>query len=111
MTFQDRIVLITGASNGIGRRLAIDLAARGAIVVGCGRSSERLQAVSAEMQSTSPRSTTIKCDVAKLDQVREMVTGVLSNFGRIDILINNAGIGMRKPFIETSIEVIEALMS
>jgi NAD(P)-dependent dehydrogenase (short-subunit alcohol dehydrogenase family) len=56
MNFQDRVVLITGASNGIGRRLAIDLAARGAIVVGCGRSSERLQATSAEMQRTSPLS-------------------------------------------------------
>jgi short-subunit dehydrogenase len=110
MTFQDRVVLITGASNGIGRRLAIDLAARGAIVVGCGRSPERLQAISAEMRSASPRSKAIECDVAKLDQVREMVTGVLSNFGKIDILINNAGIGMRKPFVETPIDVIEALM-
>ena len=111
MTFQDRIVLITGASNGIGRRLAIDLAARGAIVVGCGRSPERLQAVSAEMQSISPRSATVECDVAKLDQVREMVRGVLSNFGKIDILINNAGIGMRKPFVETPIAIIESLMT
>ena len=110
MTFQDRVVLITGASNGIGRRLAIDLAARGAIVVGCGRSLERLQATAAEMQRTSPLSIAIKCDVAKLDQVREMVTGVLSKFGRIDILINNAGIGMRKPFAETPIDVIEELM-
>ncbi len=101
MTFQDRVVLITGASNGIGRCLAIDLAARGAIVVGCGRSLERLQATAAEMQRTSPLSTAIECDVAKLDQVREMVTGVLSKFGKIDILINNAGIGMRKPFAET----------
>jgi uncharacterized protein len=108
--FQDRVVLITGASNGIGRRLAIDLAARGAIVVGCGRSLERLQATSAEMQRTSPLSTAIQCDVAKLDQVREMVTGVLSKFDKIDILINNAGIGMRKPFAETPIEVIEELM-
>ena len=103
-------MLITGASNGIGRRLAIDLAGRGAIVVGCGRSSERLQATSAEMQRTSQLSTAIKCDVAKLDQVRAMITGVLSKFGKIDILINNAGIGMRKPFAETPIEVIEELM-
>src|SRR5262247_3027130 len=110
MTFQDRVVLITGASNGIGRRLAIDLAARGAIVVGCGRSPERLQAVAAEMKSTSPRSIAIECDVAQLDHVREMVRGILSSFDKIDILINNAGIGMRTPFVDTPIEVIEALM-
>ena len=110
MNFQDRVVLITGASNGIGRRLAVDLAARGAIVVGCGRSLERLQATSAEMQRTSPLSIAIQCDVGKLDQVRKMVTGVLSKFGKIDILINNAGIGMRKPFAETPIDIIEELM-
>lgn len=110
MTFQDRVVLITGASNGIGRRLAIDLASRGAIVVGCGRSPERLQAIAAEMRSTSPRSTAIECDVAMHDRVRAMVTDVLSSFGKIDILINNAGIGMRKPFVDTPIEVMEALM-
>jgi short-subunit dehydrogenase len=110
MNFQEQIILITGASNGIGRCLALDLAARGAIVVGCGRSLERLQATAAEMQRTSPLSTAIQCDVAKLDQVRAMVTGVLAKFGKIDILINNAGIGMRKPFADTPIEMIEELM-
>ena len=110
MNFQEQIILITGASNGIGRCLAIDLAARGAIVVGCGRSLERLQATAAEMQRTSPLSTAIQCDVAELDQVRAMVTGVLAKFGKIDILINNAGIGMRKPFADTPIEMIEELM-
>jgi uncharacterized protein len=110
MNFQDRVVLITGASSGIGRRLAIDLAARGAIVVGCGRSLERLQATAAEIQRASPLSIAIQCDVAKLDQVRAMVTGVLAKFGKIDILINNAGVGMRQPFAETPIDVIEAIM-
>jgi len=110
MNFQEQIILITGASNGIGRCLALDFAARGAIVVGCGRSLERLQATAAEMQRTSPLSTAIQCDVAELDQVRAMVTGVLAKFGKIDILINNAGIGMRKPFADTPIEMIEELM-
>ena len=110
MTFQDQVVLITGASNGIGRCLAIDFAARGAIVVGCGRSLERLQALASELQRTSPLSTAVKCDVTQLDQVHAMVTKALSEFGKIDILINNAGIGMRKPFVETPIHAIEELM-
>lgn len=110
MTFQDQVVLITGASNGIGRCLAIDLAARGAIVVGCGRSLERLQALVTELQRKSPLSTTIKCDVTQLDQVHAMVTKVTSELGKIDILINNAGIGMRRPFAETPIHVIEEVM-
>lgn len=110
MTLKNQVVLITGASNGIGRCLAIDLATRGAIVVGCGRSPERLQATAVALQRSSPLSTTIKCDVGKLDEVRELVTDVLAKFGKIDILINNAGIGMRKPFAETPIEVIEELV-
>jgi uncharacterized protein len=110
MTFQNRVVLITGASSGIGRCLAVDLAARGAVVVGCGRSLDRLQALSRELEHRSPSSTVIKCDVAQLDQVRAMVTNVLSEFGKIDILINNAGVGMRKPFVETSISTIEEIM-
>jgi uncharacterized protein len=110
MDFRDRVVLITGASSGIGRCLALDLAARGAIIVGCGRSLERLEALSTELQRSSPKSTVIKCDVAQLDQVRAMVTNILSEFGKIDILINNAGVGMRKPFVETSISTIEEII-
>lgn len=110
MTFQNQVVLITGASKGIGRCLAIDIASRGAIVVGCGRSPEGLQALSTELRRTSPLSTAVKCDVAQLDQVRVMVAKVLSEFGKIDILINNAGIGMRKPFAETPIDIIEDVM-
>jgi short-subunit dehydrogenase len=69
-----------------------------------------LQTISAELQRASPLSAAVQCDVSKLDQVRTMVTGILAKFGKIDILINNAGIGMRKPFAETPIEVIEDLM-
>src|SRR5919109_5129542 len=110
MDFQDRVALITGASSGIGRCLALDLAARGAIVVGCGRSLKRLEELATELHRSNPASTVIECDVAQLDQVRAMVTNVLSEFGKIDILINNAGIGMRKPFVETPIGVIEEII-
>ena len=110
MTFQNRVVLITGASKGIGRCLAIDLAARGAIVVGCGRSPEPLQALAAELRRTSPLSNVIQCDVAERNQVHTMVANILAQFERIDILVNNAGIGVRKPFAATDIDVIESMM-
>lgn len=110
MNFQDQVVLITGASSGIGRRVAIDLASRRAVVIGCGRSRERLQRTEEEMRRISPRSAVMPCDVADREQVRDMIGKLLAAYGRIDILINNAGIGMRKPFIETSIEMIEAIM-
>jgi short-subunit dehydrogenase len=110
MTLQNQIVLITGASKGIGRAIAIDLAARGAVVVGCARSMEPLQALAAELRGASPLSDVIQCDVAERDQVQAMVTQVLARFDRINILINNAGIGMRQPFAETDIHVIENMM-
>lgn len=110
MDFTDRVILITGVSDGIGKRLALDLAARGAVIIGCGRSAERLGAVFADLQRTSPRSMTIRCDVGSRDEVRAMVANVLAEFGAIDILINNAGIGMRQPFVEMPLDTIEEIM-
>lgn len=109
MDFRDRVVLITGASSGIGRQLAIDLATRGATVVGCGRSEERLQETLKEMRRTGPASSVHLCDVADPDQVRAMVQKILSDHGKIDILINNAGVGTYKSFVDSSSESFESV--
>jgi short-subunit dehydrogenase len=103
MDFRGQIILITGASRGIGRTLAVNLARRGATIVGCARSQQELEETLAEMRPMSPRSTIMVCDVGKAEQVERMVKEVLTEFGKIDILVNNAGIGMRKPFVETSL--------
>jgi short-subunit dehydrogenase len=108
--FQGQVVLITGASSGIGGRLAIDFASRGATVIGCGRGAERLQRTEEEMRRANRSCAVIACDVGDRRQVGEMVAKVVADFGRIDVLINNAGIGMRKPFVETSVEMVEAIM-
>jgi short-subunit dehydrogenase len=110
MEFVNQVVLITGASNGIGRQLAGDFAARGAIVVGCGRSIPRLRETLMEVRRTSPRSAMIGCDVGDAEQVRGMTAKVLADYGKIDILINNAGVGMRKPFVETPLKTIEEIV-
>ena len=110
MNFNDQVILITGSSNGIGKRLAIDLAARGAIVAGCGRSIPRLKDTLKEVRRLSPSSTMIGCDVSDSEQVRGMVGKVISDFGKIDVLINNAGIGMRRSFMETDLKTIEDLI-
>lgn len=110
MKFKDQVVLITGASSGIGKQLAIDLAARGATVVGCGRSEEHLQETLLEMRSKSPSSTVYVCDVGRPEQVKGMVQRVLSDHGRIDILINNAGFGLYQNFVDTPLDFIEAMM-
>jgi len=110
MNFLNRVIVITGASSGIGRQLAMDFAARGAIVVGCARSIIKLKEALKEVRRTSPRSTMIGCDVSDAEQVRGMMKKILADYGQIDILVNNAGIGMRKAFIETSLETVEQLM-
>ena len=110
MNFRDRVIFITGASNGIGKQLAIDLAARGAIVVGCGRARERLVQALKEIRKFSPKSLMIACDIGDAEQVHGMMSKVHADFGSIDILINNAGIGMRQPFVDTPVETIEAIM-
>ena len=110
MDFRNRVVFISGASNGIGKRLALDLAARGAVVVGCGRSRERLIETLKEVRKASPASLMIACDIAEADQVHGMMQQVLADFDHIDVLINNAGIGIRKPFVDTPLETIEAIM-
>ncbi len=110
MEFKEKIILITGASDGIGKQLAIDLAMRGAVIIACGRSAARLESVLTEIRCASPRSISIRCDVASRAEVHQMIGNVLAQFPMIDILINNAGIGMRKPFVETPLETIEELM-
>lgn len=110
MNFTDQVVLITGAGSGIGRSLALDFAKLGAVVVGCGRTKERLQQTLSELRGASPSSRMIPCDVGNRAQVQGMVTEVLGTFGRVDILVNNAGLGMRSRFADTSVDHIEDVM-
>jgi len=110
MEFKDQVVLVTGASSGIGQRLAIDLATRGATVIGCGRSQERLQETLLATRRHSPSSAIHRCDVSDPAQVKGMVQKVLADLGKIDILINNAGFGIYKRFIDTPSESIEAIL-
>jgi short-subunit dehydrogenase len=109
MDFKDQVILITGVSSGIGRSLAIDLAALGAAVIGCGRSEERLRETLDQMRRTSPSSTVVTCNISDSEQVRAIINKALADYGKIDVLINNAGIGMRKPFVETSLDTIEQI--
>jgi short-subunit dehydrogenase len=110
MDFTGQVVFITGVSRGIGKQLAIDLAARGATVLGCGRSRERLEETLSEMRRTSPFSAVYACDVSDCQQVNEMIQKVLSGFGRIDILINNAGFGIYQSFADIPLDSVEGMV-
>lgn len=93
MELKDKIAVVTGASSGLGRRFALDLARAGAVVTGLARRRELLDTLAEEMRRSSPRSSTSVCDVADTDQFVSTLAEIEAREGRIDILINNAGIG------------------
>ncbi|HMD46997.1 MAG TPA: SDR family oxidoreductase [Acidimicrobiales bacterium] len=90
--YDRQIAVVTGASSGIGRRLAIELASRGATVVGIARRAELLAALEPVLTERTEGSSTIECDVADEDAFGRALTSVSERHGRIDILVNNAGI-------------------
>jgi NAD(P)-dependent dehydrogenase (short-subunit alcohol dehydrogenase family) len=87
MILQDKVAIVTGASRGIGRSIAEVFAREGAHVVICGRKQETLDQVAKEI---GPRVKPIACHVGKLDQLQAMVDAATHEFGRIDVLVNNA---------------------
>lgn len=91
--FKDKIVLITGASTGIGKAASLKFAAEGATVVLADVSDEDGQATLKEVQQHSPKSTFIHCDVADSTNVQQLIRQAIEQFGRIDVAVNNAGIG------------------
>jgi 3-oxoacyl-[acyl-carrier protein] reductase len=96
-TLQDRVAIVTGASQGIGRAIAVALARVGADVVLCSRRLEALKPVADEVRAAGRRALPVACDVADADQVDDVVAQTLGAFGRIDLLVNNAGYRIRSP--------------
>jgi len=91
---------VTGASSGIGRRLALDLAGAGAVVVGLARRAPLLAELQTELQATSPDSATAVCDVGDTDGFQRELERVEQRHGRIDILVNDAAIEQLTPVEE-----------
>lgn len=90
---QERVAIITGASRGIGRAIAMELAAQGAnVVVNYASSSEAAQQVVAEITEAGGNAIALQADVSKLEQVEALLNNTLEKFGRVDVLVNNAGI-------------------
>lgn len=97
-TFRDKVVIITGASFGLGRELALQLAAQGTILALAARSEEKLEAVSKECAALGARSIMVPTDVSVESQCKQLVDATVKEFGRIDMLINNAGMALASRF-------------
>jgi 3-oxoacyl-[acyl-carrier protein] reductase len=93
MTLEGQVAIVTGASRGIGRAIALALAAEGArLVVNYAQSATAAQALAAEISANGGEAIALQADVAQAEQVEALVKQTLDRFGRIDILVNNAGI-------------------
>ncbi len=95
--FDGQVAVVTGASSGIGRAIALVLAERGATVVGMARRENLLHELAAELERRTAKSTTTLCDVADATAYRDALRQVEENLGRLDILVNNAGVDLMLP--------------
>lgn len=97
MTITDKVVAITGASSGIGAATARELASRGAAVVLGARRTDRLELLVAEIEATGGRACSVRVDVTDPEDLLSLVAAAVERFGRLDVLVGNAGISKLAP--------------
>lgn len=107
---EKKVVIITGASSGIGLACAREFSHQNFKVVLAARSVEKLEVIQNELSSFNPDVLIIKADVSKEEDCKQIIRETFRSFGRIDILINNAGISMRALFKDLDLKVIHSLM-
>lgn len=111
MKLKDKVVIITGASSGIGKSLAYEFARRGANLVLGARQYVSLCEICDDLQKQFPvKAIAVQCDVSIEEDCAQLVKQAITTFDRIDILINNAGISMRALFNDVDIDVLKTLM-
>lgn len=111
MKFKNKIVLITGASSGIGKAAAIEFAKNGSNVILVGRRKEKLLDVEKKLAKYNVSTLVCTCDVSDKSQVKQMCKVVLEKFSRIDILVNNAGFAIYGKVSDLDIDQIESQMA
>lgn len=112
MPLKDKIAVITGASQGLGKAIAESLGKRGAVCAICSNGKEGILSAEKELLGQNLRAKAYEVDVAKMGEVAKFVKAVMEEYGRIDILVNNAGwSGTKKPLEETPEEEYRKTMA
>lgn len=105
------VAVVTGGGGGLGRAIARRLASDGAAVAILDIDANAGQTTALEVNNRGGKGLSIECDVTQRSQVRAAIEGVVGAWGKISVLVNNAGIGMRAPFLEMSDSTWEAVLA
>src|SRR5919201_2693048 len=125
MTLRDQVAIVTGGSRGIGRAICLGLAAHGATVVVASRTEVDTSAgtefatyaagtihdTARMIQTQGGTAVGIKCDVTQVEDIRRLVEATLARFGRIDIVVNNAGIDCEAPVVDLDIDLLDRCLA
>lgn len=109
-SFNGAVVVISGAGGGLGRALALRFAQSGARVVGLDRDAEAIGTLDAELNRPGQEALLLACDVTDAAACRAVIETARARFGRIDVVINNAGVSHRSPFADTDVEVLRRVI-
>ena len=107
---KDQVVVITGASSGIGLALVHECAAQGATIVMAARNVQKLEEVAADLQKRGLKCLAVATDVSREEDCKALMEAAVKAFGTIHILINNAGISMRALFADLDLKVVKSVM-
>ncbi|MCF8234631.1 MAG: SDR family oxidoreductase [Bacteroidales bacterium] len=107
---QEKVIVITGASSGIGRALALEYASEANRIVLAARNMEKLEKLSTEIKKKGKQVLAVQTDVSVENDCKNLILKSIEAFGKIDVLINNAGISMRALFEDSELDVIRKLM-
>lgn len=111
MNFKDKVVIITGASSGIGLACVREFHRLGSKIVLAARSEAKIAELALELDCSSKICMAIKTDVTKQDDCENLIKKTIEKYGKIDILVNNAGISMRALFQNVDMEVLKTVMN
>jgi len=109
--FENKVVIVTGASSGIGEAVAREFAANGSKVMLAARSEDKLRSIVAGIRERGQEATWLRTDVSIEEECRNLVDKTVEKYGTVHILINNAGISMRASFSEVDLKVLHRLMN
>jgi short-subunit dehydrogenase len=111
MKLNNKIIIITGASSGIGKSLAVECAKRGAHLVLAARQYVTLCQIAEDLEKQyNIKALAVQCDVAVEQDCEHLIKQAITTFGKIDVLINNAGISMRALFQDADLKVLKTVM-